>query len=340
MKYISILLFFLITTLSHSQSVVQKYNSLYNRYEYFDDSGNLLGYKSYNSLLKQWEFYDVEGSKRETDFGRYVSPINLELVAKVLEQKQARYDNLSYEEKLRLNRQRAYRQYENRKTYVTNEFFKVYDKSEKNYLSNAKMGVKNFKNTNKKERKNILELSDGWYKCYFFTDVKIKNNNEVSSYERYIQIINGNAVNYIGNFNIIYPITKVTRSKSDFFTISIDAGNKRSEDVKIYCISDKALNKKPNHNFGVTKIFYTNIKEGGKIDIIIKGNNGYTYLGKIEEYWKDTDYVSCDVEQGIVKVHLPVGEYKYYAFGDIKVWEGEFTLNENSSCHKTKLISN
>ena len=340
MKYLTLLLFLAITNSSYTQSVTQKYNSLYNRYEYFDETGNMIGYKTYNSLLKQWEFYSNKDGNRKTDFGSYVPPINLELVSKVLAHKQARYDNLSYEEKLRLSKQRAYRQYLNQKAYTTKEFFKKYNKAEKDYLSKAKKGVKTFKSTNKKERKNILEHSDGWYKCYYFTDVTIKNNNEVSSYARYIQIINGNVVNYIGNFNIIYPVTKVRRNKSDFFTISIDAGNNQSEDVKIYCVSDKALNKKPNHNFGVTKIFYTNIKEGGKIDVIIKGKNGYTYLGKIEEYWKDTDFVSCGVEQGVVKVHLPVGEYEYYAYGDIKIWEGEFTLDENSSCHKTKLISN
>jgi hypothetical protein len=36
-----ILLFVLATNLSYSQTVTEKYNSLYNRYEYFDNSGNL-----------------------------------------------------------------------------------------------------------------------------------------------------------------------------------------------------------------------------------------------------------------------------------------------------------
>lgn len=338
MKYLILLLFLFIINLSLAQSVTQKYNSLYNRYEYFDETGNMIGYRTYNSLLKQWEFYSNKDSNRKADFGSYVPPINLELVSKVLAYKQARYDNLSYNEKLRLSKQRAYRKYLNQKAYTTKEFLKKYDKAEKDYLNKAKKGVKTFKTTNKKERQNILELSDGWYECYYFTDVKKKGKDEVSSYGRFIQIINGNVVNYIGNFNIIYPVTNVRRYTSDFFTISIDAGNNQSEDVKIYCVSDKALNKKPKHNFGVTKIFYTNIKQGGKIDVIVKGENGYTYLGKIEEYWKDDDYVSCGVERGIVKIHLPVGDYEYYAFGDIRIWKGEFTLNENSSCHKTKLV--
>ncbi len=92
LKSLMFVLLFFSLTIGHSQSVVQKYNSLYNRYEYFDDSGNMIGYKTYNSLLKQWEFYSSDNNTRKTDFGKYVSPINLKLVTSTLRNRQARYD--------------------------------------------------------------------------------------------------------------------------------------------------------------------------------------------------------------------------------------------------------
>ncbi|OBQ56517.1 hypothetical protein VQ01_03955 [Tamlana sp. s12] len=52
----------------------------------------MIGYKTYNSLLKQWEFYSSDDSKRKTDFGSYVSPINLNLVYSSLQSRQSRYD--------------------------------------------------------------------------------------------------------------------------------------------------------------------------------------------------------------------------------------------------------
>jgi hypothetical protein len=92
LKSLMFILLFFSLTIGYSQSVVQKYNSLYNRYEYFDDSGNMIGYKTYNSLLKQWEFYSSNDNTTKTDFGKYVSPINLKLVTSTLRNRQARYD--------------------------------------------------------------------------------------------------------------------------------------------------------------------------------------------------------------------------------------------------------
>ena len=72
MRYLILFLFLVITNLSNAQSVTQKYNSLYNRYEYFDETGNMIGYKTYNSLLKQWEFYSSTDSKRKTTLSHKV----------------------------------------------------------------------------------------------------------------------------------------------------------------------------------------------------------------------------------------------------------------------------
>jgi len=128
MKYISILLFILATSMGYSQSVTEKYNSLYKRYEYFDVSGNLIGYKTYNSLLKQWEYYENVNSRRKTDYGNYVNPVDLNLVQSTLQNRQARYDKNrqlveNYVVDLSINITNSYES-QAKGEYVANLFFK------------------------------------------------------------------------------------------------------------------------------------------------------------------------------------------------------------------------
>lgn len=85
-KYL--LLLFLCTSV-YSQTISEKWNSLYNRYDYTDSSGNLVGYKGYNSLTESWEYTTVKPSNQNND---YQSPINLQLLDRALANKQAQYD--------------------------------------------------------------------------------------------------------------------------------------------------------------------------------------------------------------------------------------------------------
>lgn len=53
------LLFLFSLNFCFSQSATSKYNSIYNRYEYFDSNGTMTGYKTYNSVSQQWEYYEI-----------------------------------------------------------------------------------------------------------------------------------------------------------------------------------------------------------------------------------------------------------------------------------------
>lgn len=343
MKITLYILIFFNLSFCFSQAVVQKYNSLLNRYEFFNEYGDMLAYKTYNSLLNQWEIYSINQKNQKTDNEKYIQPINLELLASVMAQKQARYDNLTLEEKRRLNQQQEYRNYLTRKNQVTNEFFKIYNKSEKTNSEILKNGIKNLKDNDDKDLMDISTFSDGWYVCFFITEFqsKISETPKAVNYKRYFQILNGKVINYIGNNNIIYPVINMkSSSSSSFLDLTIESKLGIQVDVLIYAVSDKPLKKVPEFFNGISKIFYTTVQEGGKIDIFIKHNNNYTYLGKINEYWKDETILNCNIENGVINVILPPGEYKYFAFGDTMIWEGEFSLNENDYCHKTKLISN
>lgn len=92
-KYLAFATLCFLSFYSWSQSMTSKYNSLYKRYEYFDSDGQMVGYKQWNSLHKQWEYFDSSSNKRKTDYGNYVSPIDLGLVSQALTQRQKRYNS-------------------------------------------------------------------------------------------------------------------------------------------------------------------------------------------------------------------------------------------------------
>ena len=68
MKNLFLILFTFFFSQLFSQNIIEKYNEINNRYEYFDNNNNLLAYKSYNSTLQQWEtFYVKRYDKNKKD---------------------------------------------------------------------------------------------------------------------------------------------------------------------------------------------------------------------------------------------------------------------------------
>lgn len=61
-----------------SQTVTKKYNSYYNRYDYFDSSSNLIGYEKYNSYSRQWEYYRVQQAPQRQPY-EYKDPQQLDI---------------------------------------------------------------------------------------------------------------------------------------------------------------------------------------------------------------------------------------------------------------------
>lgn len=92
MKNIILVTFLLISLNIFSQTSTEKWSSLNNRYEYFDSSGYMTGYKEYNSLMGTWDYYSEKQRPRQNQYNPIVNPINENLVRQVLSSKQARYD--------------------------------------------------------------------------------------------------------------------------------------------------------------------------------------------------------------------------------------------------------
>lgn len=79
MKKIFISVCLLIGISCFSQTATKKYNSFYNRYEYFDSGGNMIGYEKYNNLSKQWEYYTTGTNSQPRQPTQYRDPQQLSI---------------------------------------------------------------------------------------------------------------------------------------------------------------------------------------------------------------------------------------------------------------------
>lgn len=92
MKTIAFLIL-MFTLSTYAQTVTEKYNSYLKRYEYFDNRGQMTGYKQYNSYLKQWEYYDNKSQTQGYQIQQPQSSVDLNLAQKTLSKKQSSYDD-------------------------------------------------------------------------------------------------------------------------------------------------------------------------------------------------------------------------------------------------------
>ena len=116
--------------LTYSQTSTEKYNSLLERYEYFDNEGNLTGYKSYNSILEVWEYYKVEVNNykpKKIEYSGQIKDDNFELLRQTAIQMDRSYNYNNQKNK-------GSNSYNNKKNWADkmlieneNEFYK-YDK--------------------------------------------------------------------------------------------------------------------------------------------------------------------------------------------------------------------
>lgn len=90
-----IIIFFFFSIHSNSQTLTEKWNSLYERYEYFDSNNTLVGYKKYNSLYGRWEYYDLKKESNNNNGNnlqaRSALP-DLNVLDQALTERQRRYD--------------------------------------------------------------------------------------------------------------------------------------------------------------------------------------------------------------------------------------------------------
>lgn len=94
MKNLYVLLALFFTTFCFSQTTTKKYNDLRNRWEYYNSSGQMVGYEKYNSLREQWEYTDLSQnvSSRVHNYGDPQSTFDTDLAIMALAAKQKQYN--------------------------------------------------------------------------------------------------------------------------------------------------------------------------------------------------------------------------------------------------------
>lgn len=83
------ILFLLVSVFANAQNTVRRYNELLERYEYFDSNRKLIGYEKWNSLYNQWEYTDL---RSRNNGSTYIPPYNMEVVGAAMRLKQERHD--------------------------------------------------------------------------------------------------------------------------------------------------------------------------------------------------------------------------------------------------------
>jgi len=89
-----LLLFLLYCGCVSAQTTTEKYNTLNNRYEYFNSNNQMIGYKQYNSLKSAWEYTDTTvATRKPLDYGTPQATYDFDRINQALAYKQNQIDS-------------------------------------------------------------------------------------------------------------------------------------------------------------------------------------------------------------------------------------------------------
>lgn len=294
-------LFFSLSTIKlQAQNVTEKWNSTFNRYEYYDSKGQLIGYKKKN-MFGQWEYFDKQQSTQDTPQRDYShldrSPYNLELIEKALHLRQQQYERqleqerLNEVERLRLKKEKAQNMMEQINTY--------YNAAE-SYPQTIKDGWHNVYATNR----------------YDFCDIRkvYVENNKITKYvidDWFYRPI-------VSTLPIKNGIASITINKNDLLTI-----------VFLEYIYEPNKTIQPPLKSG-TVSFWHNKKGGGPTDVWVDGR----YIGEINSYFKKGE-PNCG-QDGTLTYEYKPGTYRYEAENNRNIWSGTITIR-SGQCSQIRL---
>lgn len=298
MKNIFILFIYLLFCISsYSQTRTEKYNSLYERYEYFDQNGQMVGYKKYNSLLGQWEYYETKTNSTKK-YGEYIQPIDIGLLERTLAAKQARYDQQIAELK---RQQKETAEIERQKAVI--RMNQIID-----YYNNA--------------NSYPTTIKDGWHSVYSM-------NNYDFCDQRKVFVENNKITRYIvDNWS---PRTVTYSMPIQHGKTSIRLQETESELINIFFLeatSDPNSYSTPPIKPGKVS-FWTNSKKG-YIDIYVEGS----FIGTLQSHFTEGT-PNCGQSGTVVFENKP-GTYSYVAKSSQGTWSGTITIS-GTGCSNMKL---
>lgn len=327
-----VVLVFLSPNLVSAQSHSEKYNSVYDRYDFIDSNGNLIGYRKENAVYNRWDYFDNNGNLRgyykwndiydRWDFteiksntgntssntgGRYVvhdygqpqSYFNTNLAIQALAYKQARYDKQLSD----LQRQKAQAEEVEREKAI-NRMNQII-----NYYNDAKSLP--------------INIKDGWHLVfamnnYDFCDQRkvYVENNKITKYV--IDDWSHRTVTY--SLPIQYAKTSIKLKEADDELLNI---------FFVEAINNPNVTAAPPIKAGKIN-FFTNYRKG-QIDVFVEGY----FIGTIKKSFKEGT-PSCGQDGTVVYENKP-GTYNYVAKSSRHTWKGTITIS-GSSCSSKKLL--
>lgn len=94
MKYLIITGFLLFSIMILNAQTTERWSQAYNRYEYYDSRGNLIGYKK-KDIYGQWQYFDLRTSNNQSNsykYPEYQNPYDTGLIERALSQRQQAFD--------------------------------------------------------------------------------------------------------------------------------------------------------------------------------------------------------------------------------------------------------
>lgn len=326
------------------------WNSIYDRWDYKDSNGNLYGYQEYNTIYKRWDYTDLRKQNNQPqqtgrynvhNYGEVKSNFDANLALQLLAHKQAQYNSLSLEQKQAIARQKEF----NKNYRWVNEnlhyFHKKFDKKEKRLMKSILKESNTLKRKENKKPKetSFSNLEDGVYEAF----VILKNflGQESVYRNEYVTIKNNKPISISNNFGIKYYVENFSGGGGKFDLKLYNKHRLVEKTVTVHLLSQKPLNTTPLSFESSKFTVYTKQNLGDKITVhiySIKGN--YISSDRITKYIASSS-INCNTASGdgFATFILPPGKYKYIAFTNQKVWTNEIDIEEGE-CRTLYLTSN
>lgn len=298
-KYLVLfLLAFTTSTICVAQTYTEKYNSLYNRYEYFDSQGNLIGYKKWNSLYERWEYHEEKPQQSQRNYGEYVQPYDMDLIYKALELKQRQYDQAI--ERARQQRLATAELERNKAVNRMNQIIDYYN-SAKSYPS---------------------QIPNGWHNVFSMNKYDFCEQRKVYVYDNKITkyVVDDwsyRTVSYSLPISNAKTTIKIQESPDDLLSIFF-----------LESIYNPTSTTSPPIQPGEVS-FWTNDPKGNT-EIYVEG----IYIGTLTSYFKEGS-PNCGQSGTVVYKNKP-GTYNYVAKSSSGTWKGTITIS-GTGCSKMKL---
>ena len=317
----------------------KKYNSILERYEYFDSSNTLIGYQKYNTIMDVWEYTDLTTTNK-TNSGRYIvhdygtprSNFDANLALQALAYRQANYNNMSSSQRAALSMQQ-------RKQWVSQNLQKWIKYSNKLDEKNKKELNRDYKNLKKQVDKNdkidMKNLDDGWYEVVMFYYGNLADKGELEEIykKRYVFISDHKPVYYLGENKILFQVLESKSLKNEHIYLNKVSHKYNPEIVKpdFFILNSEPLSYEPINFIGTKLIFYTDVNLASEltIDIVNLNTDQVYYLPKITQYFTSSS-PTCNTKDGVSTVLLPPGKYRYFAHTATDFWDNEFTIGDDA----------